>query len=197
MTMFINLLPQSQPAAATDSAFVSVVERALNNTLRSARPAEVYVVRVDGWFDYKWQQFSGTTMHEIAVWFKKLNLPPFHPARILSQEYYRVSPDGGYEQAPAKPLHIYQQSSDNFKRTVRSVSSSGVFVWYSRVEADSDRASLMVYTVDSGEASGWYAGFTRTSTWRLAQVKGISRREAEELVLAGEQASDMRLQPTP
>lgn len=196
--MFINLLPPSKPAPVNDSGFASVAERALNNTLRRARPAEVYVVKVDGWFDYKWQEFSGTVLHFIAFWRYELTLPPFHPSRILSQEYYRLRPDGaGYEPAPAKPLHISQPSSANFKRTVRSVSPSGVFVWYSHADAGSDRASLMVYTVDVDSASGWYAGFARKGEWRLAQVKGISRREVEQLVLAEEQASDLRLRPTP
>ena len=196
--MFINLTPQSQPTAVTDAGFIPIVERALNNTIRRARPAEVYVVRVDGWFDYKWQEFSGTVMHAIAVWRYELTLPPFHPSRILSQEYYRMRSDrAAYEPAAAGPLHISQPSSANFKRTVSSVSSSGVFVWYSHTDADSDRASLMVYTVDADRASGWYAGFTRTNEWRLAQVKGISRKEVEELVLAERQASDLRLQPTP
>lgn len=42
-----------------DSRFVPVVGRALNNALEFSRPSDVYVVQVDGWFDHKWQQFSG------------------------------------------------------------------------------------------------------------------------------------------
>ncbi len=79
----------------SDSTFASIVERALNNAVESSNPGEVYVEQVDGWFDYKWQQFSGTVMHAIAVWRNNLTVPPFHPSRILSERYFRLRPDLG------------------------------------------------------------------------------------------------------
>jgi hypothetical protein len=33
------------------SGFAQIVERTLNNALERSRPSEVYVVRLDGWFD--------------------------------------------------------------------------------------------------------------------------------------------------
>ena len=159
-----------------DSRFVPVVERALNNALEFSRPSDVYVVQVDGWFDYKWQQFSGTILHEIAIWRRNLTVPPFHPSRVLSESHFRLYPDSGiYEVASAKPLHIHQASGENLRRAVRDISSSGVFVWYSQVSKEFDRASLMLYTVTADDANGWYAGFTKKDEWRLAQVKGMSR----------------------
>lgn len=166
-----------------DSGFVQIVERALNDVLEHSRPGEVYVVQVDGWFDYKWQQFSATVMHEIAVWRNELTLPPFHPSRVLSEKCFRRSFDlGSYELISAKPLHINQGSAENLKRSVRDVSSSGVFAWYSQVSKGSDRASLMLYTVDASDASGWYAGFTKKDEWCLAKVKGISRGTLTKLL---------------
>ena len=170
-----------------DSGFAQIVERALNNVLEHSRLSEVYVVQVNGWFDFKWQQFSGTVMHEIAVWRNNLTVPPFHPSRVLSERWFRLSPDlGTYQVASTKPLHIHQASAENLKRAVRDVSSSGVFAWYSQVSKDSDRASLMLYTVDAGDASGWYAGFTRKNEWCLSQVKGISRGAITELLSSGD-----------
>jgi hypothetical protein len=181
-------------AKESDSEFVSIVERTVNNAVQSNNPGEVYVVQVDGWFDYKWQQFSGTVMHEIAVWRDKLTVPPFHPSRILSERYFRLSPDFGlYTEASAKPLHINQASALNLQRTIRDISSSGMFVWYSHISKDSDRASLMLYTVDAGDASGWYAGFTRKGEWRLAQVKGISRGAVTEFLSYGDQTANKLL----
>jgi hypothetical protein len=66
-----------------DSGFVPIVERALTEALQRSRPGEVYVVKIEGWFDYKWQKFSGTSMHEIAIWRHKFTVPPFHPSRVL------------------------------------------------------------------------------------------------------------------
>jgi hypothetical protein len=95
-------------------------------------------------------------MHEIAVWRNKLTVPPFHPSHILSERYLRLSADSGlYAAASAKPLHINQASAENLRRAIGGVSSSAVFVWYSAVRNDSDRASLMLYTVDADDASSW------------------------------------------
>ena len=176
----------------SDSTFTPFVERALNNAVESSHPNEVYVVQVDGWFDYKWQQFSGTVMHEIAVWRNNLTLPPFHPSRILSERYFRLRPDLKlYAVASAKPLHINQPSGANLQRSIRDISSSGIFVWYSQISKDSDRASLMLYSVDAGEASGWYAGFARKDEWRLAQVKGTSRKAAATILLHSNATSEL------
>ena len=167
-----------------DSDFLAIVEQALNNAQQRVAPSEVYVTQIDGWFDYKWQGFSGTVMHEIAVWRHNLSLPPFHPSRVLSETHFVQSEGSSYESSPAKPLHISQASSANLNRRVTDVSSSAVFLWYSRTDGNSDRGSLMVYTVDQSESSGWYAGFKRNGAWRLTQIKGASRREIEELFLA-------------
>ena len=170
----------------TDPGFAAIVERTLNNAVQRDKPRDVYVVQVDGWFDYKWEGFSGTEMHEIALWAARLTIPPFNPSRILQESYFRLNPTSDlYETASAKPLHVYQASVRNLRRFVRDFSSSGLFVWYSHVADNSDRASLMHYTVDGDAASGWYAGFTRKIEWRLAQVNGASRKEVDALLLPG------------
>jgi hypothetical protein len=168
--------------ADVNSDFVAIVEQALNNALDRVRPLEVYVIQVDGWFDYKWQGFSGTVMHEIAIWRHRLSLPPFHTSRVLNQTHFVQADDSSYMASDAKRLHISQTSSANLNRRVADVSSSGVFLWYSRT--DCDRGSLMMYTVDRGESSGWYVGLRRNGAWRLTRIKGASRREIKEIFLA-------------
>ena len=171
------------PTDATDKDFLAIVEQTLNNALLHTRPLEVYVIQIDGWFDDKWQGFSGTVMHDLAVWLHKLTVPPFHPARVFNEAHF-VLRGADYESSPVKRLHIFQPSSANLNRPITNVTSSAVFVWYSCVDANSDRASLMLYTVDQTESSGWYAGFKRNGTWRLTKTRGASRREIEELVFA-------------
>jgi hypothetical protein len=188
----------SNETTDNDSGFVGIVETALTTALHLTQPEEVYLVAVDGWFDYKWQEFAGTLMHDISIWrHEKLRVPPFNPTRVLSERYFRVAPDLTLEEATSrKPLHIHQPSADNLSRTVRNVSSSGLFVWYSQVSEDADRASLMLYATEFSEATGWYAGFTKRDDWRLAQVKGISRRALAELLLSRDPASNKALQLT-
>jgi hypothetical protein len=163
--------------------FEAIVDKALRNSVRLSQVDEAYLVRVRGWFDYKWEGFSGTVMHEIAIWRGDLRIPPFHPSRILSEKHFRVDANGLREVNPRQPLHMVQASADNLRRRASDISKSGLFVWYSASGEESDKASLMIYSVVSGESSGWYAGFFRQGDWRLGQVKGIPKRAIVESIL--------------
>ena len=162
--------------------FDAIADKALRNSLKLNNVDEAYLIRVKGWFDYKWEGFAGTVMHEIAVWRGVLRVPPFHPSRILSEKRLRLDRDTLQQVEHRYPLHIAQSSSENLGRKVADVCASGVFVWYSEINQGSDRASLMVYSCKSGESSGWYAGFFRQDAWRLGQVKGISRRALDTIL---------------
>jgi hypothetical protein len=173
---YMNLIKQKEN---DDPLFLAIVERVLRETLRLHQSSEVYVVQIDHWFDYKWLEFSGTVMHEIAVWLYKLTVPPFHPSRVVSQSYFRAATytPTSYEAAPSAPLHIVQQSRSNLRRALSQISPSGAFVWYSGSSNNSDRGSLMVYTVANEEARAWYASFIKDREWSVGKLKGISRRE--------------------
>ena len=162
--------------------FEAIVDKALRNSLRQNDAIEAYLIRVKGWFDYKWEGFAGTVMHEIAIWRGELRIPPFHPSRILSEKRLRLDKNGLQEIEHRHHLHTAQVSSKNLRRTIADICTSGVFVWYSEISQESDRASLMVYGCDSGESSGWYAGFFRQGAWHLGRVKGISRRALESIL---------------
>lgn len=174
----------SEEKDETKREFMRIVNRALRNLLERTRVRDVYMVEIDGWFDYKWQKFSGTVMHEIAVWRHRLTVPPFHPSRVLSERHFQYNDSELFEISPARPLHISQTSIANLTRRVSDISSSGVFVWYSHVTSESDRASLMLYTSGPSETSGWYAGFVRKDQWRIGQVKGAARKAVEDLILS-------------
>ncbi len=178
---FMNLINQTEN---DDPLFVSMIRLVMDETLRLNQPGEVYLIQIDNWFDYKWLEFSGTVLHEIAVWLRKLTIPPFHPSRVVNQSYFRASTHAPttYETALSKSLHIVQQSSSNLRRALSQISSSGAFVWYSGSTKTSDRGSLMVYTIVNDEASAWYAAFIKDQEWRIDRLKGISRREFIELM---------------
>lgn len=160
----------------SQTEFESIVDRVLRNSLRLNDINEAYLIRVKGWFDYKWEGFAGTVMHEIAIWRGELRIPPFHPSRILSEKRVRLKQNTLSEVEHLHPLQVAQASSENLRRKVADVCASGVFVWYSEPSHDADRASLMVYSCSSGESSGWYAEFVWQGGWRLGQVKGSPRR---------------------
>lgn len=169
----ITLKPRANP-------FVAIVERVLNNTLELHHPDEAYVVLIDNWFDHKWLEFnSNKNDNDASGWRLKLMLPSFDPSRVLNESYFdgRTSSLLLYEASSSKPLHIGIS-----RRSVGEISSSGVFVWYSNTSEKSDQGSLMVYLSNAGRGSAWYASFRKNTSWHVGNLKGISKREFDELM---------------
>ncbi len=111
----IELIPDFQD----DADFVEVVQHIVNGAASFYRPAAVYVVRINTWFDHKWLRFSGKVMGALGVWKEPLTIPPFHPRRVLSQNYYLWNPiEEDYFKANERGgrLHGYQTSSRNLRR---------------------------------------------------------------------------------
>lgn len=168
-------------AARDDPQFVELVNGVLDSAARLYRPNDVYIVQIDHWFDHKWLAFSGKVLGALGVSKARLTLPPFNPNRVMRQAYYAAGA-AAYSLTSSPPLHIDQWSDANTQRFVDRVSESGIFVWYSGDTESSDAASLMLYQVSGGEASGWYASFKKGGDWMLNKVEGISRSELSTLL---------------
>ena len=173
-----------------DERFLALVSRIASTTVQDLRPADVFVTRIDHWFDNKWLGFSGKLLGALGVQKRKrLTIPPFMPRRVASHHAYTL--DAGtasYRLASVPPLHRHQQSSDNLTRFIDRVSQSGVFIWFSGGTADANHGSVMVYTIQAESQSGWYASFRRTDDWRLHKVQGLSTPELTSLIERGADA---------
>jgi hypothetical protein len=177
-----------------DPGFVRIAGDIVNNWVASRGPAEVYVTRIKNWFDHKWLRFSGIAV----VYFRKLwdwqidaaldphtsdklTFPPFTPNRVLSQRrWVRREPLGYIESIPTVKVHRKQRewSCKNLNRRVDGFSNSAVFVWYSSNSYINRVGSLMVYSVEHGEAAGWYCTLRwHADDWKLDKVKGADRGE--------------------
>jgi len=98
----------------------------ISGCIRQYKPAEVYIIRIRDWFDYKWCYFSGKMVGAVSLSkFVDLTLPPFVPNRVVSQDHYDQIADGVYEASDAPPLHIRQTSEENFKRFIRRTTNDG------------------------------------------------------------------------
>ena len=166
-----------------DVQFVVLASHLLNNLIRRHSPKEIYVIQIDHWFDHKWQYFAGKTIGALGVWHSSLTVPPFDPDRVVSQTYFLAEAEsqGIYKSKSAKSLHLDQWSGFNLHRFIRQVSSSGLFLWYSGDTKKLDRASVMVYAVNTDRTGAWYASFIDRDGWKLNKVKGISRRQFDDL----------------
>ena len=166
-----------------NDSFVTIVEQILRSTLLFHQSEEVYVVLIDNWFDHKWLEFDTSRIDGDELgWRAKLMLPPFEPGRVVNQSYFQkhCSASLRYEACESSPLHILSSSN----RSLAQICSSGTFLWYSLVGKMSDRGSLMVYLNRDGKGAAWYASFIRNPDWQLNKVKGISKRELTELLVA-------------
>ena len=171
------------PTEEDDPSFISLANRLLDTAIAGHRPAEVYLIRIDRWFDAKWLNFSGKILGALGVWQKPITVPPFHPNRVWSETHFSSAPEScAFVPTAAPPLHIAQPSKQNLTRSISGVSRSAIFFWHSSSTIGLDRGSIMLYRTDQDEVFSWYASFHRTSGWRLDRHRGISPTEVQHLL---------------
>ncbi|HEV7867310.1 MAG TPA: hypothetical protein VGO90_06485 [Chthoniobacteraceae bacterium] len=165
-----------------DPQFLGLATKLLTAAIASSRPAEVYLIRIDQWFDAKWLQFSGKALGAVGVHSSVLTIPPFHPHRVMSEVRLCSSEEENWRPTPAAPLHIHQSSASNRDRTIARVSRSAIFFWYSSSTLRLDAGSTMLYHSIGEESSSWYAAFRRDPRWRLERHRGISPNVLNKLL---------------
>jgi len=194
--MNVNIPSQQDDDPVFVSTLVGIVQRLLKHEL----PEEVFVIRIDRWFDHKWLRFSGigivrfddfrlhidSALDEFRQ--DQITFPPFSPSRVLDEyHFFRVGGTDYFESVPDRfvrrsmPAH----SSKNLHKRVADFSQSGLFVWFNSNTLETGHASLMVYTVNNKQVETWFASFERADAWKLLQVKNIAREQVELLVGSG------------
>jgi hypothetical protein len=136
-----------QRSREDDPGFLDEVQWIVSGCVDEYRPAEVYVIRIRDWFDYKWCYFSGKALGALGVSkFCDLTLPPFVPNRVVAQNHYDpIGTDPGvYEASDAPMLHIRQRSEANFNRFIRRTTNDGTAIWFSSGSMATGRGSMMV-----------------------------------------------------
>ena len=175
-----------------DEAFLVALDGLIAGLVGECSPELVHIVRIDNWFDHKWLGFSGrgrvafpygepyvdTALDEFRQ--QKLTFPPFSPSRVVAEHSFDRISHSRYA-LPAAPRVIHGKkrahSARNLQRRVADFADSALFLWFSSNSARSRHASLMVYTVQEGSTSSWFASFAGTERWGLHRVKGISREQ--------------------
>ena len=165
-----------------DHDFLEIVDQTVTQVLEESGVSDLYLIEIENWFDKKWLRYAGKNL--IPMWFNRVSVPPFPPARIVSQRFlsHRVGCLGSWKETEA---NLYPSERRPFQvrraRKIRDISDSGVFAWFSSNASANKAASLMIYVSVDGEVDVWFAGFRKTSSWYLDKVRGISRAEMERL----------------
>ena len=191
------MLAKIQAGKTEDPFFIALLDSLLGELVRRRAPENLWIIKIDNWFDHKWLRFSGIGAVDFQFpafmgkfdgaldefYREKLTFPPFTPNRIMAQwSFARTGKH--YVEVPAKVPHRLekQPSETNLQRRVQDFSSSASFVWYSANTVANDRGSLMVYNVAPDGFECWFAAFVRRGEWKLRTTKGISRTKVEELL---------------
>jgi hypothetical protein len=172
----ISILPNE----TDDEAFIEIVSQILNNLISATNPEEVYLVKIDHRFDYKWLAFSHKLLGAVGVWTKQNRIPPFIPDKVIEESFFQ-NKGGLFQQKPHYPLHIYQTSEANTNRLIKHRTDCGLFLWYSGDTKVSSQASIMVYSVFSGKEKSWFASFVNNKSWQIRGTQNISKSEINNL----------------
>jgi len=191
------MLAELRPTEKDDPGFIRVLKSIIDGVLGESKPDDLYVVAIDNWFDHKWLGFSGIGVvpFEFPAFMNRedalgefrqyhVTLPPFSPKRVISQHYFHRQGAAYVEVVPSALLHGKERkrSQENLNRRIGDISPSGSFVWYSSNTTVNVRASIMVYTVKSGQIETWFAAFRKENGWKLHLTKGIDKDRVQGLL---------------
>lgn len=171
----IKLLPSKDD----DKNFVEIVAQVLDVGVNLVRPEEVFITKIDHWFDFKWREFSHKIFGALGVWREPLRVPPFIPDRIAEEMYFQRVGEN-YRRKESNSLHIYQPSENNARRKINR--QSALFIWFSGETANNSQASLMVYTFSNDFQNSWYVSFIKKSDWQIYKTDNISKASVKAMI---------------
>jgi len=174
-------MAQDQPIPVEsddDEAFIALV-RSIVHSVTTMTPdlasRDLYVVKIDNWFDAKWLHFMGKCLGAFGFRLREphasLVIPPFDPNRVR----WQIGPSDA-------PLHRDMGATEvRLLRRVSRVVPDAVMFWFSGNSAPNGRASCMTYAPTQDGYWTWHAGFKRESTWQPTRLTGISREQLRRL----------------
>jgi len=173
------------------AGFVEIVRTLAMGVVREQQPKRLYVIRIDNWFGPKWLNFSGKFSVASGAGFgvhkTRLHVPPFVPARVISERVFATSELTEIDHVT--PLHIDCSSKTALSRRIEDVDKTAVFIWFSSESVSQQRGAVMVYLPVVSNESGFYVGFAeQEGRWHPSMLRGISRGELNGLLSSRVQA---------
>lgn len=165
-----------------DIDFISKAQILANEVIKDLNPNEVFLFKVDNWFDTKWLNFTGKILGALGTWNYDDNsrIPPFSPNRIIEQGYYKLNELNTYEKEKSEiKIHKKQPAEDNLNRRIINVSKSAIFVWYSSNTIINGQGSLMIYPVENDKCQPFYVGLKKNKDWDIVNAPGTNKKALE------------------
>ncbi len=186
--MLINI----QAIPDDDVSFLRGFCALASDVVQQGRPREVFVIRIDNWFDVKWFGFAGKAKLAIDTGVSSVDsevlpfwrthadvtFPPFVPNRILAQVHYRYE-DSSLVRSGDDARCVYsgdkQCSEKNLQNRVLDFLPSAMYFWVSSKSVVNGRASMMYYHAHEGVLSAWYISFVRDKVWRVDRSRNMDK----------------------
>ena len=163
--------------------FLSNVERIVQDRIDKYEPKDLFVTRIDNWFDAKWIKFSAKVMGALSYWrLIEVTVPPFHPNRVESCDYFQREGEKYQELPLEKPIHITQWSEDNLKRKIADFTDNGLFVWYSGNSKTNNKGTIMIYLVMGSDCFTYHISLTGDKDWNVHKTSGIPVKEIQAVL---------------
>jgi hypothetical protein len=187
-----------------DKRFLTAINGLVAIIVKDCEPEDVYVVRINKWFDHKWLRYSGAGTVQFPergvdaprtgnipfelgaakdeFYNEKLTFPPFSPKQVGIQVTWRRREDGTYGRVNnPKLLHkrILQPSKYNLQNRLSSFAKSGIFIWFSSNTLQNKHGCVLVYVINNDEEKAWYASFKEDNGWKVNQVKGTNKETVQ------------------
>ncbi|MEO8110622.1 MAG: hypothetical protein ABI594_11340 [Ginsengibacter sp.] len=170
----------------------------ISGLVKIFEPKELYVIRVDNWFDSKWLNFSGKVLGLLGVWkyYDETTIPPFNPNRITGEGVLdRIQTDENLITYRLRQydnfIHISQPSERNQNRKIKQFSNDAIFGWYSDNTTANNFGCIMIYILKDGELNKFYVSFENkpencnTENWNINKIVGINSNEIHRYLEIG------------
>ncbi len=149
-----------------DPRFLELIQLAIAAELKAQSVREVFVVRIDNWFDDKWL-FAARFIDRASGDFRDLAVPPFTPGRVVAEHHFVQGYNGHYGLAKeARLVHSLERSRKKFDRSIATFGPSALFAWFGSNSRANGRGSLMIYRSAPEGRNAWYSSFDGSRDWQ-------------------------------
>ena len=165
-----------------DIDFIGNAQILVNEIIADLNPREIFLFKVDNWFDTKWLSFTGKVLGALGTWNynSAQRIPPFSPNRIMEQSHFQKNKFGTYSKDEfERQIHKKQPAEKNLNRRIVDVSDSAIFIWYSSNTTTNGQGSLMIYPVENEKCEPFYIGFKKNKKWDIINAPGSNKKALE------------------
>jgi hypothetical protein len=155
-----------------DAGFLALARRIINGAIMELQVREVFLVKIDNWFDHKWLGWRSRKDEH------RLRVPLFTPNRVRSEEHFVWDEKtSAWKTTPlTRPLHVSQPGRPWLSQPIDHIAQHAAIVWNSGNSAANKMGSVMLY-LSGSEGYSWYASLKKGDKWVVDDERLVTKRE--------------------